>query len=382
MTDRPTFSPRTRLAELVGVAVIVFVVVMGTAHVEPETAERVVDAIAYVCGVGAAVSLLLWRRAPLVMLGIVASAICVYLARSYPPGPALLPGPLSLVLLGMRVPRRTAWIGAFVVWAGVTLGLVIGDGRSDRLALAAVGWTLAAALAGQLIAARRDHIHGERERRRLADRQAVTDERLRIAQDLHDSVAHAMATINVQAGTAAHLLATRPEQVATGQVETALAAIKSASAEVLDELGAILGLLRRDTDGAVPTQPHVGLERLGELIERARVDGLAVTISSAPDLAGVSRPVSEAAYRVVQEALSNVRRHAPQATRVRVDVNTQHEGLVVEVVDDGAGATPTVSSEGFGLIGMRERVEASGGELTATPLREGGFRVLARWRRR
>src|SRR5688572_4505280 len=212
VTERPEFSRRTHVAELIAVAAIVFVIVMGTAHIEPEGAERAVDALAYVCGIGGALSLLLWRRAPAVMVGIVAVAIFTYFARSYPPGPALLPGPISLVLLGLRAKRAVAWTGAIVMWAAVTLGLTLGDGRGDRLALAAVGWTLAAVFAGQLVAARRERIVADRERRRLTEYQAVTDERLRIAQDLHDSVAHAMATINVQAGTAAHLLARRPDE--------------------------------------------------------------------------------------------------------------------------------------------------------------------------
>src|SRR6186997_2669694 len=250
VTERPEFSRRTHVAELMAVAVIVLVVIMGTAHIDPTGAERAMDALAYVCGIGAALSLLLWRRAPLAMLALVASAIFVYLARGYPPGPALMPGPISLVLLGMRERRPVAWSGALIMLAAVTGGLLIGDGRGDRLALAAIGWTLAAVFAGQLIAARRDHVVAEREQRRLAEHQAVTDERLRIAQDLHDSVAHAMATINVQAGTAAHLLARRPDQIDQQQLGAALSAIRTASAEVLDELGAILGLLR---SGADPT---------------------------------------------------------------------------------------------------------------------------------
>ena len=151
------------------------------------------------------------------MVGIVAAA-STYFARSYPPGPALLPGPISLVLLGLR--RRRRGTGAIVMWAAVTLGLTVGDG-GDQLALAAVGWTLAAVFAGQLVAARRERIVADRERRRLTEYQAVTDERLRIAQDLHDSVAHAMATINVQAGTAAHLLARRPDEIDQQQLATA-----------------------------------------------------------------------------------------------------------------------------------------------------------------
>ncbi len=389
MIDRPEFSRRTRAFELVAVAALVFVIVMGTAHIDPAGAERGADVLAFVCGIGAALSLLLWRRQPLAMVAIVATAIFVYFARAYPPGPALLPGPISLVLLGLRAKRTVAWAGALLMWAAVTLGLAIGDGRGDRLALAAVGWTLSAVLAGQLVAARRDRVVGERERRRLADRQAVTDERLRIAQDLHDSVAHAMATINVQAGTAAHLLANRPDRVDPVQLQASLEAIRSASGEVLDELGVILGLLRRDADNGEgpPLQPQVGLDRIDELVARVRADGFDVTYTAGDRLTTLPVPISAAAYRVVQEALSNVRRHAGADARIRIDAERAADGaLRVEVVDDGGGGVPASVpasvapvTEGFGLVGMRERVESTGGRLVTGPQPGGGFRVLATW---
>jgi signal transduction histidine kinase len=391
VTERPEFSRRTHVAELLAVAAVVFVIVMGTAHIDPQGAERAMDALAYVCGIGAALALLLWRRAPLAMLAVVAAAIFVYLARGYPPGPALLPGPISLVLLGLRERRRVAWTGAIVMLAAVTGGLLIGDGGGERLGLAAIGWTLAAVFAGQLIAARRERVVAERERRRLAEHQAVTDERLRIAQDLHDSVAHAMATINVQAGTAAHLLARRPDQIDQQQVAAALTAIKTASGEVLDELGAILGLLRGGSDptAAGSLQPQVGLERLDDLVTRARADGLTVTVAGANQTASLPRSVSIAGYRVVQEALSNVRRHAGPGAAVQVDVKVADGRIRVEVADDGGGALATVQggthtgrgtvTEGFGLVGMRERVVATGGQLEAGPRADGGFRVVAAW---
>jgi signal transduction histidine kinase len=392
VTERPEFSRRTQVGELLAVAVVVFVVIMGTAHIDPEGAERAMDALAYVCGIGAALSLLLWRRAPLAMLTVVAAAIFVYLARGYPPGPALMSGPISLVLLGMRERRAVAWSGALVMLAAVTGGLLIGEGRGDRLALAAIGWTLAAVFAGQLIAARRDRIVAERERRQIAEHQAVTDERLRIAQDLHDSVAHAMATINVQAGTAGHLLARRPDQIDQQQLGAALSAIRTASAEVLDELGAILGLLRGGADptSATALQPQVGLERLGDLVARARADGLTVTVVGGDAAAALPRPISIAAYRVLQEALSNVRRHAAAGARVDVRVTAGDGDIRLDVVDDG-GAMPAAAvipggrrvpvpiQEGFGLVGMRERVVATGGRLEAGPVTGGGFKVVAEW---
>lgn len=391
MTERSEISRRTHVAEVIAVTVIVLVVIMGTAHIDPEGAERAMDALAYMCGIGAALSLLLWRRAPLAMLALVAGAIFVYLARGYPPGPALLPGPISLVLLGMRERRLVAWSGALVMLAAVTGGLLLGDGRGDRLALAAIGWTLAAVFAGQLIAARRDRIAADRERRQIAEHQAITDERLRIAQDLHDSVAHAMATINVQAGTAAHLLARRPEEIDQQQLGAALTAIRTASGEVLDELGAILGLLRGGADptSASALSPQLGLERLDDLVTRARADGLTVSVHGTDLTATLPRPVSTAAYRVVQEALSNVRRHAAPGARVDVHVAVDAPGTRVEVIDDGgvlpvpvaAGARTagrTGVKEGFGLVGMRERVAATGGRLEAGPV-GGGFKVVAEW---
>ena len=369
MTERPEFSRRTHVAELIAVAAIVFVIVMGTAHIEPEGAERGVDALAYVCGIGGALSLLLWRRAPAVMVGIVAVAIFTYFARSYPPGPALLPGPISLVLLGLRAKRAVAWTGAIVMWAAVTLGLTVGDGRGDRLALAAVGWTLAAVFAGQLVAARRERIVADRERRRLTEYQAVTDERLRIAQDLHDSVAHAMATINVQAGTAAHLLARRPDQIDQQQLGTALTAIRTASAEVLDELGAILGLLRgwrrpderrraaaagRARTARRPRRPRPCRRAGGD---RERRGNQATTLPV---------PISTAAYRVRPGGAQQCPppRRAGR-TRGGARLASADDGAVrVEVVDDGGdvagrgGEQPGGRSWRTGQGGFRPRRDA------------------------
>ena len=171
----------------------------------------------------------------------------------------------------------------------------------------------------------------------------------------------------------------------------ALTAIKTASGEVLDELGAILGLLRGGADptSAGALQPQVGLERLDDLVTRARADRLIVTVTGAIQTGSLPRPVSIAGYRVVQEALSNVRRHAGPGAAVQVHVEVAEGRIRVEVADDGGNALATVRSstptarrtvaEGFGLVGMRERVVATGGRLEAGPLADGGFRVVAAW---
>jgi len=374
---------RPVVVTLFGVAAVITVFVLGTAHIEADGAERAVDAGAYVLGIVAALSLLLWRRRPLVMVGVVAAALFTYLAAAYPPGPVMITGPISLVLLGARVPRRQALLGAALIAGAVIAGQLIGDARPG-IVLAAAGWSLAAVFAGEIVSARRDRMHAERERNRLIERQAITDERLRIAQDLHDSVVHAMATINVQAGAASHVLARQPERVDPGQIAGALDSIRAASAEVLDELGAILGLLRRDPGiGEPPSrQPQAGIDRLGELVDRARSDGITVTLDVPDVLPALGAAISTTAYRVVQEALSNVRQHAGAGAAAVVSVAAGTNDLSVSVVDDGGpnGAAPAVNNgPGLGLVGMRERVESTGGTLDTGPVESGGFGVAARW---
>ncbi len=256
----------------------------------------------------------------------------MYLARGYPDGPALLPGPLALLALGYQAPRRTAWIGAAAYLASAFVGRAIGSddiGYGDMLAV--VGLASAAVLAGQAIAARGERAAAQRERLAHQEEQAIAAERLRIAQDLHDSVAHAMATINVQSGVAARLLDRDPSQA-----KGALEAIRVASSHALDELGAILGVLR--DPGDAPRAPVSTLADVGSLVERARADGLRVTSDVRGSVESVAMSVSSAAYRVVQEALTNVRRHAGSEATATLDVVIGDHGTVrVSVRDDGRG---------------------------------------------
>lgn len=362
-------------------AVVVAVIVAGTLHIEQGDAARAHDALALVCGLVAGASLVVWRRYTLPMVAVVGTAMFVYMVRGYPGGPALLPGPIAAAFLGYRVARPLVWWvgGAFA--SMVVVGQWIGDGHLGAAGIIGTGWMVAAVFAGQVVAARGERVTAERERRLLTEQQAITDERLRIARDLHDSVAHAMATINVQSGVAAHLLDRRPEQA-----RSALEAIRQASSDVLDELGAILGALRRD-EGEAPRAPTAGLDRLEELVDRSRADGLTITCSVAGDRALVPPSLGTAAYRVVQEALSNTRRHAGPDAEVSVAVDIVGPGTMsVAVVDDGGtrvnGARTSVSPGlGLGLAGMRERVEATGGSLDTgvRPPPRRGFSVRAVW---
>ena len=355
-------------------------VLAGTSQVETEPDERAVDGIAYACAVVSATALMFWRRWIRVVVGVVAVSISVYLARHYPPGPAFLPVPLSMLGLGFLAPRRVAWLGVLALLALTTIGSrVAGESLVAHL-LFFFGWGSAAVLAGQALAARGERAAAEREREAHAQEQALASERLRIAQDVHDSVAHAMATINVQSGVAAHVLDHKPEQAAV-----ALEAIRTASRDALEELGSILGVLR-DSDAAAPRSPIAGLDDISGLVDRARSDGVAITFDRTGEQESVPPTIATAAFRVVQEALTNTRRHASSQAQVAVTVAAGEDGsLRVTVRDDGGGERPAdgaavdAPSGGLGLVGMRERVQASGGTLTVGPASPAGFAVDAAW---
>jgi signal transduction histidine kinase len=204
----------------------------------------------------------------------------------------------------------------------------------------------------------------ERTRDEVARRRAV-EERLRIARELHDSLTHSISVIKVQAGVAAHLARKNGEEPSD-----ALLAIQEASRDAVRELRSTLDVLRREDD-----VNGSGLDRLPELVERARSSGLPTTYAVRGGARALPPEVDQAAYRVVQEALTNVSRHAGQAT-ASVRVTYGADLLTVRVDDDGDGSRqPPVP--GYGLVGMRERVTALGGRLTAEPGATRGFSVLA-----
>jgi signal transduction histidine kinase len=200
----------------------------------------------------------------------------------------------------------------------------------------------------------------------------VDAERLRIARDLHDVLAHGISTINVQAGVAAHLIDRHPAQAGE-----ALETIRRLSKEALGELREILELLRA-VDAGDPRQPAARLTQLDALIESSTRAGVGVRL----DCVGEPRPlpvtVDLAAYRIIQESLTNVLKHAGDAT-ASVRLCYREHDVVVEVTDDGDGRTRDADADsgGFGLIGMRERAESLGGSFHADGQRDGGFRVCA-----
>jgi signal transduction histidine kinase len=277
----------------------------------------------------------------------------------------------TVALLGHR--QRSLVVGA-VTGVALVWTIVLLDDDSLELTTVALRLLLvvAALAVGDTLRSRRElraaaldeSLRQEREREEKA-RQRVANERLRIARDLHDTLAHALVAINVRAGVAAHLQSQDPA--------AALLDIKTVSAEALRDLQVTLGLLR-ERDEAAPVSPVLDLTALPVLVDRARASGLDADVDIHGNGVVVPAHVGQVAFRIVQEALTNVLRHAG-ASSAHVLVTTSGTILQVEVTDDGRGGT--AGTEGHGLRGMEERAAALGGRVVTGPRVEGGWRVLA-----
>ncbi|HEY3504278.1 MAG TPA: sensor histidine kinase [Actinocatenispora sp.] len=322
------------------------------------------------------VALLGRLRWPAPTLVATATAAVAYYGLGLPYGPAfvsLAVATLAAVGAGYRV---LAWLTVVIGLAVYFLinVIVVGDRPPSWASVAGhlAGVTVIVALAELIRYRRREYLARRRNRAELERRQA-SEERLKIAQELHDVLAHNISLINVQAGVALHLMDQRPEQA-----RTALTTIKQASKEALSEMRSVLSVLRGD--GFAPRSPTPGLDRLDELTARLDASGLPVRTTVVGQRRGLPAGVDLAAYRIVQEALTNVYRHA-NATAATVRLAYGGDELVVTVADDGAGSgmpTDDPDGGGNGIPGMRQRATALGGSLTAGPGADGGFQVVAR----
>jgi len=346
----------------------------------PAGQARPLDALGYALVVAAGASMGMCRRWPRAAMGVVSVALAIFAARHYPNGPVWATGWIALAALSWRTSRRTALAGAAAMLALLSVAAVVVGRAGPLLPLVFVGWSAAAVFLGEAVRSRRSYLTGLAERARFLERsreegtrRRIAEERLRIARDLHDSVAHAMATINVQAGAAAHVLTRRPE--AAGE---ALAAIQRASGEVLDELTAMLALLRDDIQQA-DRAPTPGIEQIPRLVDATGASGLTVELSMEGPTSAVSGVMGTAAYRVVQESLTNVARHSQARTAVVRVIAGSQAGLTVEVRDPGSQAHDRTAGTGVGIRGMAERVTSTGGRLQAGPAPQGGFVVRAVW---
>ena len=271
--------------------------------------------------------------------------------------------------------RYLAWLALALtfVWTIWLAPLIYGYAVPANDALALAGWLLAVAIAAEATRIRAERAAATRASRQIDQRRQQSEERLRVARDLHDVIGHDISLIYVQASMGLDLMDSQPEQA-----RAALSAIKSASKEALEELRTMLTTLRRD-DEAAPRSPTPGLDRLPELIELTRAAGLTVEV----EVNGTARPLPAgaelAAYRIIQESLTNVARHAGRA-RVTVRVTFDDADVLVEIDDDGTPPSVGVAATGTGsgITGMRERAAALGGDLSAGFRPGGGFRVSAR----
>ncbi|WP_327323101.1 sensor histidine kinase [Streptomyces sp. NBC_01210] len=321
------------------------------------------------------------RRDPMPVLVFTTAVSVVELVVGDPAAPVAMSAVIALYTVASRTDRPTTWRVGLLTMAVLT-GAAMFFGSTPWYTQENLGifaWTGMAGAAGDAVRSRRAFVDAIRERAERAERtrdeearRRVAEERLRIARDLHDVVAHHIALVNVQAGVAAHVMDRRPDQA-----KEALAHVREASRSALNELRATVGLLRQSGDPEAPTEPAPGLDVLDELVITFRQAGLPVEVARADDGIRLPAAVDLAVYRIIQEALTNVRKHAGTDAKAEVSVVRVGHTVEVTVLDNGAGAEGPVDGGGHGLLGMRERVTALGGTLTAAPRYGGGFRVQA-----
>ncbi|MFJ3230212.1 sensor histidine kinase [Streptomyces sp. NPDC086787] len=329
-----------------------------------------------------AVALVARRRAPKTVLAVTGTVSLVECVTGDPRAPVVMSAVIALFTVAAATDRHTT-LRVGLLTTTVLTGAAMLAGPLPWYAqenLAVFAWTGIGATAGDAVRSRRAVVGAMRERAERAERtreeearRRVAEERLRIARDLHDVVAHHIALVNVQAGVAAHVMDKRPDQA-----KEALAHVREASRSALNELRATVGLLRQSGDPEAPTEPAPGLSRLDELAGTFRSAGLQVEVARADQGAVLPAAVDLAAYRIIQEALTNVRKHAGPDARAEVSVVRVGPHIEVTVLDDGEGDDATTEvGGGHGLLGMRERVTALRGTLTTGPRYGGGFRVHA-----
>ncbi|MEU1318704.1 sensor histidine kinase [Streptomyces tibetensis] len=327
--------------------------------------------------------LLKHRTHPRTAVVVAGTCTVAAVALGYLVTPLLLaPVMAALYWLAALTDRRATRIHGLSTLLAVTLAAVFsGSMNHVSLLLRTIGpifWLMLPLAAGKMTQLRRAYLqslqaraeHAERTREEEA-RLRVTEERVRIARELHDVVAHHMALANAQAGTAAHLALTSPEQ--SRKILTDLTGTTSSA---LRELKATLGLLRDNDDapGSPGLEPSPGLSRLPELVSACESAGLEVTVTTEGEPQPLSPGIDLTAYRIVQEALTNVTKHATAET-AHVLLAYTGSRLLITVTNDGPSVPVVARGRGFGVMGMRERALSIGGELCAGPRPQGGFEV-------
>jgi signal transduction histidine kinase len=341
-----------------------------------------------------ATSLLLWapalvrRRRPLLAFAVTALLVAAHWAPSGFDAVTLLPADLALLVVLAAVTERcsTAWaVVATAVCELFALATLLGTAApvGGHPIAPLTAFTLVAAVTGRNRRARATVLAGLRERAERAElerdqqaRIAVAEERTRIAREVHDVVSHNVSVMTALADGAGYALRSDTNQ----QVRDAVAAIASTGRAALAELHGLLGVLRSDDDhwdGDASRRPAPGLADLAALVDRVRAAGLPTTLTVVGRPTPLGTAAQLAVYRLVQEALTNTRKHARGASRAGVALTWTAGGLEVVIQDDGCGGAASPDHFGHGLVGMRERIGAHGGSVSAGPAPAGGWRVAA-----
>ncbi|MEU5980876.1 sensor histidine kinase [Streptomyces sp. NPDC047434] len=310
---------------------------------------------------------LAWRRcAPLPVLIAVVAVVAPYHALDYmhlAPIPASMTALYTVASTGR--PRRTLLVGALVVGVTLTIQVLVNPHEVVEL-LRVSGWVTAMLVFGASVRLYRQLVQSVVEKAAREGERRVVEERLRIARDLHDLLAHSITLIGVQTSVAAHVLVADPDRLDREALAKALDGIAQTCREARTEVRTTLDVLRAAPEGPLPD--------LAGLPDLAWASGAALTVRTG--LARVPAAVGAAAYRIVQESLTNAVRHGGPGAVVRVDVGLADEVLTVRVTDDGTASGATGGS-GYGILGMRERARSVGGTLSAGPRASGGFEVAA-----
>jgi len=363
---------RTLLADGALAVPLGAIMVVGTHFAALNSPGQPLDALAYVL-VGLTITTLPIRRLlPLTALAVAVVVCSTYLALGYPDGPILLAMPVTQYTVGARFPVRrslpTYAAGAVVL--GVTE--LVTDWSVWTAELGQFGGWLVAGLApwavGTVVRLRRESVRAAQAEQR---RDREYQERLRTAQDVHDIVGHGLAAISMQAGVALHVLDRSPEQA-----RQMLTSIKASSQDALDELRATLAVFRASGDEEAQRVPAPGLDRLDALVQRTVEAGVPAELIRTGERGRLPASVELTAYRIVQESLTNVLRHAGPATAT-VQVEHTPDALIVQV-DDTGGGPGAGNGVGQGITGMHARAGAVGGTVATGPGPDGGFSVRAR----
>ena len=409
MVFRCRFARWTYLWD-VAVGGLLYVAVLALPALAPRAELARFSPTLALVALGVCAPLVVRRRWPVLVLAVVVTSTGLAILSDVGRGPLAVGFAIAMGTVALHRSRRVSLVagGVTVVALGVTGYLATRDGWDEltRHVPALVVLTGLAIAVGEAVRGQRAHVAEVEERARRADRlrqaaermreaearRRVAEERLRIARDVHDSLGHHIALINVQAGVAAHLLRRDPDRA-----DEALGHIRRACQATLDELGTTLGLLRAPGDPRAPVEPSAGLAQLDALLASFAAAGLRIDHRTGGDPRALPAAIDLTAYRVVQEALTNVRKHAGRtAVTLRLDYRPAELAIEIDNATDpgadlggdlgggvgGGAAEPDAAYGGcggcgHGLTGMRERTAAVGGTLAAGPVPGGGFRVRA-----